>query len=195
MNPDLQQLQPYPFERLRALFADLKPPTGLPPIDLSIGEPKHPTPPLVRAALVQALDGLSVYPATVGSTALREAIAAWIGRRFGAPVDPATQVLPVNGTREALFALAQAVVDRTRPARVVLPNPFYQIYEGAALLAGARPLYLSTVPEDGFRMPFERLTASEWAQVQLVYVCSPGNPTGRVLRLDEWQLLFELSAR
>ncbi|MCX8005971.1 MAG: succinyldiaminopimelate transaminase, partial [Burkholderiaceae bacterium] len=195
MNPDLQRLQPYPFERLRALFADLQPPADLPPINLSIGEPKHPTPPLVRAALVQALDGLSVYPATAGAPALREAIAAWIGRRFAAPLDPATQVLPVNGTREALFAFAQAVIDRTRPARVVLPNPFYQIYEGAALLAGATPLYLPTAPEDGFRMPFERLTDADWAQVQLVYVCSPGNPTGRVMRLEEWQRLFELSAR
>ncbi|MCS7101839.1 MAG: succinyldiaminopimelate transaminase [Burkholderiaceae bacterium] len=195
MNPDLQRLQPYPFERLRALFADLQPPADLPPINLSIGEPRHPTPPLVRAALVQALDGLSVYPATAGAPALREAIAAWIGRRFAAPLDPATQVLPVNGTREALFAFAQAVIDRTRPARVVLPNPFYQIYEGAALLAGATPLYLPTAPEDGFRMPFERLTDADWAQVQLVYVCSPGNPTGRVMRLEEWQRLFELSAR
>jgi N-succinyldiaminopimelate aminotransferase len=195
MNPDLERLQPYPFERLRQLFADLKPPASLAHINLSIGEPKHATPPFIFEALTNALPGLSVYPATAGTPALREAIAAWLQRRFAAAVDPATQVLPVNGTREALFAIAQTVIDRTRAARVVAPNPFYQIYEGAALLAGAEPLLLPTTPENDFRMAFETLTPTQWAQVQLVYVCSPGNPTGRVMRLDEWRALFDLADR
>jgi N-succinyldiaminopimelate aminotransferase len=196
MNPDLQKLQPYPFERLRELLAGAAPPAHLPHINLSIGEPKHATPPLVIEALTKALPGLAQYPSTVGMPELREAIAAWLARRFALPaVDPATQVLPVNGSREALFAFAQAVVDRTRDALVIAPNPFYQIYEGAALLAGAQPLYLPTTPENGFRMDFERVTPDEWRRVQLVYVCSPANPTGRVMTLDEWRALFELSDR
>lgn len=195
MNPNLDRLQPYPFERLRQLFADLTPPASLPHINLSIGEPKHATPPFILEALTHALAGFSVYPATAGTPQLREAIAAWLQRRFGSTIDPATQVLPVNGTREALFAIAQAVIDRTRPARVVAPNPFYQIYEGAALLAGAEPLFLPTTPENDFRMAFEALTPQQWADVQLVYVCSPANPTGRVMRLAEWRTLFELADR
>jgi len=110
-------------------------------------------------------------------------------------IDPASQVLPVIGTREALFAIAQTVIDRSRKARVVAPNPFYQIYEGAALLAGAGPVFLPTTAEGGFRMAFETLTPDDWNGVQLVYVCSPGNPTGRVMDLDEWRQLFALSAR
>jgi N-succinyldiaminopimelate aminotransferase len=196
MNPDLQKLQPYPFERLRKLLADLRPPAQLPHINLSIGEPKHPTPALLLDALVGSLAGLAQYPATLGSEALREAIAGWLMRRYGLPaVDPATQVLPVNGSREALFAFAQAVVDRTRDAVVISPNPFYQIYEGAALLAGARPLFLPTTPDTGLRMRFDQVPAATWPQVQLVYVCTPGNPTGRVMTLDEWRQLFELSDR
>lgn len=195
MNPDLSRLQPYPFERLRQLFAGVTPPDA-PPINLSIGEPRHATPKLVFDALTAALPGLANYPVTAGTPELRSAIAAWLCRRFSLPtVDPATQVLPVNGTREALFAVAQTVVDRSRPARVVAPNPFYQIYEGAALLAGATPVFLPTSEATGFRMAFEQVRAGDWADVQLVYVCSPGNPTGRVMRLDEWKLLFELSAR
>ena len=195
MNPDLARLQPYPFERLRQLFAGVTPPAHLAPINLSIGEPKHATPQLIFDALTAALPGLSQYPITAGTPALREAIAAWLTRRFALPaLDAATQVLPVNGSREALFAFAQAVIDRTRAARVIAPNPFYQIYEGAALLAGARPMFLPTVAESGFRMDFDCVPAAEWAQVQLVYVCSPGNPTGRVMSLDEWRTLFELSA-
>jgi len=193
MNPDLDRLQPYPFERLRQLLASERPPAQLRHIDLSIGEPKHPTPPFILEALARALPGIAAYPATAGTIELRQAIAAWLQRRFNASVDPATQVLPVNGTREALFAIAQTVIDRNRPARVVAPNPFYQIYEGAALLAGALPLFLPTTPETGLRMPFEALAAKEWRDVQLVYVCSPGNPTGRVMTLDEWKKLFELS--
>ena len=193
MNPDLDRLQPYPFERLRQLLASARPPAQLRHIDLSIGEPKHPTPAFILEALARALPGIAAYPATAGTIELRQAIAAWLQRRFDASVDPATQVLPVNGTREALFAIAQTVIDRNRQARVVAPNPFYQIYEGAALLAGALPLFLPTTPENGLRMPFEALAPNEWRDVQLVYVCSPGNPTGRVMTLDEWKTLFELS--
>jgi len=188
LNPLLGRLQPYPFEKLRALLEGVTPNPGLRPINLSIGEPKHPTPELVRSALAGALDGLAVYPATAGTPALREAIAAWLARRYGLPaIDPGAQVLPVNGTREALFAFAQTVVDPAGgAARVACPNPFYQIYEGAALLAGAQPAYLN----DG--MGFDEL---DWRGVQLAYVCSPGNPTGRVLDLDAWRRLFELADR
>ena len=196
MNPDLRRLQPYPFERLRQLFAGTTPPAGLAPINLSIGEPKHATPRLIFDALTAALPGLAQYPVTAGMPALREAIATWLTRRFDLPpIDPASQVLPVIGTREALFAIAQTVIDRSRKARVVAPNPFYQIYEGAALLAGADPVFLPTTAEGGFRMAFETLTPDDWNGVQLVYVCSPGNPTGRVMDLDEWRQLFALSAR
>ncbi|MDZ7653359.1 MAG: succinyldiaminopimelate transaminase [Burkholderiaceae bacterium] len=196
MNPDLQTLQPYPFERLRQLLAGLTPPAGLAHINLSIGEPKHPTPPLIKDALTGSLAGLAQYPTTLGTDALRAAIAGWLQRRYGLhAIDPATQVLPVNGSREALFSFAQAVVDRTRRAVVISPNPFYQIYEGAALLAGAQPLFLPTTPENGFRMQFEDVPAATWPRVQLVYVCTPGNPTGRVMSLDDWRALFALSDR
>jgi N-succinyldiaminopimelate aminotransferase len=197
MNPRLDQLQPYPFQRLKALFEGASPPPGLAHVNLSIGEPKHATPQRVKDALCANLDGLSSYPATQGLPALRESIAAWIARRYGATLDPATQVLPVNGSREALFAIAQAVVDASRHGRrvVVSPNPFYQIYEGAALLAGARPYYLNTTADNGFRMDFSRVPDDLWAQINLVYVCSPGNPTGKVMTLAEWRELFELSER
>ena len=196
MNPDLDRLQPYPFERLRQLFAGIEPPAGLAPINLSIGEPKHPTPPFIVDAYAKALAGIASYPSTTGVPELREAIATWATRRYQLKaIDPSTQVLPVTGTREALFSFAQTVIDRTRDARVVAPNPFYQIYEGAALLAGAKPVYLPTTADDGFRMRFEMLTPAEWRNVQLVYVCSPGNPTGHVMTLDDWRQLFELSDR
>jgi len=196
MNPDLARLQPYPFERLRQLLAGSRPPAQLAPINLSIGEPKHATPQLIFDALTAALPTLASYPLTLGTEALRESIAAWLARRYTLPrIDPATQVMPVAGSREALFAFAQAVVDRTRPARVVMPNPFYQIYEGATLLAGAEPLFLPCTPENGFRMDFGSLDAAIWPQVQLVYVCSPGNPHGRVMTLDEWRELFALADR
>jgi len=196
MNPDLARLQPYPFERLRQLLAGNSPPAGLAPINLSIGEPKHATPKLLFDALTAALPSLSSYPSTLGTDALRESIAAWLVRRHGlSKIDPATQVMPVAGSREALFAFAQTVVDRSRGARVVIPNPFYQIYEGAALLAGAQPLFLPCTPENGFRMDFSAVDAATWSQVQLVYVCSPGNPHGRVMTLPEWQALFELADR
>jgi N-succinyldiaminopimelate aminotransferase len=188
MNPRLARLQLYPFDRLRALLAGVTPNPRLKAIDLSIGEPKHPTPELVRSALAGALDGLAVYPKTAGTPELREAMAAWARRRYGLEVlDPGTQVLPVGGSREALFAFAQAVIDPSRgDARVVSPNPFYQIYEGAALLGGAEPLFLN------HGMAFDRL---DWRGVQLAYVCSPSNPTGRVMPLEEWRALFELSDR
>lgn len=181
MNPLLERLQPYPFERLRGLIAGNSPDPKLAAINLSIGEPKHATPRLVKEALAGALDGLAAYPATAGTAELREAISGWLARRYGIPApDPVAQVLPVNGSREALFAFAQTIVDPTPNARVVCPNPFYQIYEGAALLAGATPVY--GAPQD-------------WQGVQLVYACSPANPSGKVLRLEEWKLLFELSER
>ncbi len=178
MNPDLDRLQPYPFQRLAKLFADVAPPPDLPHVDLSIGEPRHPTPALVTAALVAHLDGLASYPATAGSVALREAIARWAERRWKLPaLDAAREVLPVNGSREALFAFAQTVIDRTRvPAPVVvMPNPFYQIYEGAARLAGAEPFYVNQTAETGFASDWDVVDAATWARTQLVYVCSPGN--------------------
>ncbi len=178
----------YPFDRLRALLAGVTPNSALMPIDLSIGEPKHPTPALVKDALAAALSGLAVYPRAAGLPELREAMAAWAVRRYSLPaLDPVTQVLPVNGSREALFAFAQTVIDPSGgQARVVSPNPFYQIYEGAALLAGAAPVFLNS------GMRFGQL---DWAGVQLLYTCSPANPTGRVLPLEEWRELFELSDR
>jgi N-succinyldiaminopimelate aminotransferase len=181
VNPLLGKLQPYPFEKLRALIAGNSPPASLRPINLQIGEPKHPTPALVKDALAGALDGLASYPLTAGTPELRQAIAAWLARRYSIPQpDAENEVLPVNGTREALFAFAQTVLDPTREAKVVCPNPFYQIYEGAALLAGATPIY--GAPES-------------WAGVQLVYACSPANPSGHVMPLEEWRQLFELSDR
>lgn len=197
MNPDLDKLQPYPFEKLRQLFAGLEAPAGLKPIRLSIGEPQHATPEFIRQALVAGLSGLANYPTTQGSDALRLAIAGWIGHRYALPApDAATQVLPVNGTREALFAFAQCVVDGSRPgAKVLSPNPFYQIYEGAAYLAGANPVFLNQLPETNFAPGFDQVPESVWQDVQLIYVCSPGNPTGKVLSLGEWRDLFELSDR
>lgn len=196
MNPRLDRLQPYPFERLRALLTSVTPPSA-PPIRLSIGEPQHATPELVRRALVDRLDTLSAYPATAGLDEFREAMAAWFRRRYRLPrLDPRTEVLPVNGTREALFAFAQAVVDTSRGTPlVVCPNPFYQIYEGAALLAGAEPAFLNQTAVNGFDLDLDSLTADEWRRAQLIYVCSPGNPTGRVLDLDGWRTLFERADR
>ncbi len=197
MNPDLARLQPYPFQKLAKLFEGVVPPAGLAPVNLSIGEPKHATPPFIKDALAANLGGLAGYPATLGGAPLRESIADWIARRYGIPrPDPATQVLPVNGSREALFAFAQTVVDRTKAgARVLMPNPFYQIYEGAALLAGATPGLLAQTPETGFACGFDTVDEATWRDTQLIFVCSPGNPTGRVMTLDDWRQLFELSDR
>jgi N-succinyldiaminopimelate aminotransferase len=197
MNPNLDRLQPYPFQKLANLFHGVTPDTRLRPINLSIGEPKHATPEFIRDALTGHLAGLANYPTTAGAPNLREAIAHWLQRRYGlAHVDPAHQVLPVNGSREALFAFAQAVVDGSRPgAAVVCPNPFYQIYEGAALLAGATPHFLNTLLDNGFALDYGQLPEDVWQRTQLVYVCSPGNPTGKVMDIDEWRRLFELSDR
>ncbi|HSO06688.1 MAG TPA: succinyldiaminopimelate transaminase [Pelomicrobium sp.] len=197
MNPHLDRLHPYPFQKLAKLLADITPNPRLAPVNLSIGEPKHPTPPFIKEALAGALQGLANYPLTLGERALRASIAAWLERRYALPpVDPDRQVLPVNGSREALFSFAQAAIDPGRPgATVICPNPFYQIYEGAALLAGATPQYLNLLPENGYRLDFARLPEPVWARTQLVYACSPGNPTGAVMTLDEWRQLFELADR
>ncbi|RJG04211.1 succinyldiaminopimelate transaminase [Noviherbaspirillum sedimenti] len=197
MNPLLDKLQPYPFDKLRKLFADVTPNPAYRPISLGIGEPKHPTPAFIRQALADSLDGLAAYPATAGSEALRAAIAGWLERRYGLPkLDIATQVLPVTGSREALFALAQTLVDPRRgDALVACPNPFYQIYEGAAYLSGAEPYYINSNPARNFAPDYQSVPAEVWARVQLLYLCSPGNPTGAVLSLDDWQALFDLSDR
>jgi N-succinyldiaminopimelate aminotransferase len=196
MNPLLSKLQPYPFERLRALTKSIVPNPAFAPIGLGIGEPKHATPELIKQAVIENLSGLASYPATAGEPALREAIAAWIERRYRVSIDPATQVLPVCGSREALFALAQTVIDPTRPgATVVCPNPFYQIYEGAALLAGAQVAFVNSDPARNFAADWASVGNDVWARTQLLYVCSPGNPTGAVMPLAEWQHLFELSDR
>jgi len=197
MNPNLNKLQPYPFQRLRDLFAGIKPNPDYSPVNLSIGEPKHATPALIQQALVGNLAGLANYPTTLGIPALREAIAAWLSRRYGIPLmNPETEIVPVNGSREALFALAQAVIDNSRPAPVVVcPNPFYQIYEGAAFLAGAEPYFLNTLPENDFAMDLESVPESVWLRTQLLYLCSPGNPTGKVMSLEQWKLAFMLSDR
>ncbi|MFC0403257.1 succinyldiaminopimelate transaminase [Paraburkholderia rhizosphaerae] len=201
MNPLLESLQPYPFEKLRLLFKDVTPPAGVKPVSFGIGEPKHPTPALVRDAVIASLGGLASYPATLGAQPLREAIANWVAQRYQLPpLDPATQVLPVSGSREALFALAQTVIDPRRnaagePAIVLCPNPFYQIYEGAALLAGAQPYFANSDPARNFACDYSAVPADVWARTQLLYVCSPGNPTGAVLTLDDWRELFTLSDR
>jgi N-succinyldiaminopimelate aminotransferase len=196
MNPLLGRLHAYPFERLRALTKDIVPNPALRPISLGIGEPRHPAPALVEEALCNNLAGLSSYPATAGEPALREAMAAWVARRYGVALDPSTQVLPVNGSREALFALAQTVIDASKPgATVVCPNPFYQIYEGAALLAGADTAFANSDPVRNFACDWSGIDDATWARTQLVYACSPGNPTGAVMPLSEWKALFELSDR
>jgi N-succinyldiaminopimelate aminotransferase len=193
VNPRLDRLQSYPFQKLTALLAGVETNPRLRPISLHIGEPKHPTPEFIKRALAESLSGLATYPATAGSEELRSAIAAWIAQRNGidAP-DPATQVLPINGSREALFAITQAAIDTARDADpiVVCPNPFYQIYEGAAILAGASAHYLNTPAARGYCFDLQSLPARAWSRVQLVYVCSPANPTGHVMGLDEWREPF-----
>ena len=197
MNPHLAKLHPYPFERLRKLFDGVSPPPGKKPIVLSIGEPRHPTPPLIREALVNGLSRLSNYPTTPGMLPLREAISGWLSRRHGVPpLDPASQILPVAGSREALFAFSQAIVTGSSSDPIVaMPNPSYQIYEGGALLAGALPRYLNSLPERRFRPDYQRLSAQDWDRAQLLFTCSPDNPTGRVMSLEDWRELFELSDR
>ena len=166
MNPLLQKLQPYPFERLRKLFAGVTPSTAHSAISLGIGEPRHPTPPFIEQALVASLAGLSSYPATAGEPKLREACAGWMQRRYGLSLDAGTQVLPVNGSREALFAFAQTVIDPAAGSVVVCPNPFYQIYEGAALLAGATPFYAPSDPARNFAVDWDRVPEATWARTR-----------------------------
>ena len=196
MNHALTQLQPYPFEKLRALLAGAQPPADKRPIALSIGEPKHKSPDFVAQALANNLDQLAVYPTTLGIPALREAIAAWCERRFGVPagwLDAARHVLPVNGTREALFAFTQTVVNREARGLVVSPNPFYQIYEGAALLAGAEPHYLPCLEDNGFNPDFDAVPADIWQRCQILFLCSPGNPTGALVPMEQLKKLIALA--
>ena len=194
MNPNLEQLHPYPFEKLRLLFDGLTPPAEKSPIRLSVGEPRHPAPEFVRQALIDNLNLLSNYPASRGMVELRAAIADWLQRRFKlAAVDPETQVLPVSGTREALFAIAQATVDAGSNATVLCPNPFYQIYEGAALLAGAKPEFINCSQETDFLPDFNSVTADQWQHCQLLYLCNPGNPSGAVIPLAQLQALILLA--
>src|SRR5262249_39656630 len=196
MNHLLGSLQPYPFERLKRLFASVTPNSAYSHISLGIGEPRHATPQLVLDALAGATGELAIYPPTAGSPGLRQACAGWVRRRYGVSVDSATQVLPVNGSREALFAFAQTMVDGDAPnATVICPNPFYQIYEGAALLAGAKPYYAASDPSRNFNINWDVIPESVWRETQLVYVCSPGNPTGAVMPMADWKNLIELSSR
>ncbi len=205
MNPRLSLLQPYPFERLRQLFSGITPNPAYAPISLGIGEPKHATPTFIQQAMQEAItrtpSGLAAYPATVGEPALRDAFAQWLQRRYNLSVNPATQMLPVNGSREALFALTQTIINPDHPALagqkplVVCPNPFYQIYEGAALLAGAQPYYVASDPARNFAPAWDSVPAAVWARTQQLFVCSPGNPTGAVMPMAEWEKLFALSDR
>ncbi len=197
MNPDLDRLQSYPFQKLNDLLAGAVPDPQLKPVSLYIGEPKHPTPQFIRQAITDNLDGLAVYPATLGAEGLRIAIADWLKQRYGLKqISAQTEIIPVNGSREALYAFAHTIIDRSKakPA-VVMPNPFYQIYEGAALLAGAEAQFLHNLPANNFAADYTQLPEEVWRRTQLLYVCSPGNPTGRVMDMDEWKALFDLSDR
>ena len=205
MNPKLNSLQAYPFERLRHLFATVTPSANFLPISLGIGEPRHATPDLIKRAYCDAimdpLGGLSIYPATAGVLCLRESIGRWLQRRYGLDLDVHAQVLPVNGSREALFAFAQTVINPDvqhadgQTSLVVCPNPFYQIYEGAAFLSGAQPYYVPSDPARNFAQDWDSVPEAVWARTQLLFVCSPGNPTGAVMPLQEWKKLFDLSDR
>ena len=200
VNPTLSALQPYPFERLRTLFAGVTPSSRYTPLSLGIGEPKHPTPQVIKDAINRHVSSLASYPPTAGSVELRAAIGAWITRRYqlnaaGDGFDAMRHVLPVNGSREALFSFAQTVIDRTRDALIICPNPFYQVYEGAALLAGAQVHYVNMLAERDFRVDYASVPESVWSKVQLLYCCSPGNPTGKVMNLEDWRELFALSDR
>jgi N-succinyldiaminopimelate aminotransferase len=196
MNPLLQRLQPYPFERLKQLFATVTPSANHAPISLGIGEPRHATPQLVLDALASSTAALSSYPATAGIPTLRQSCANWVQRRYGLTLNPDNQILPINGSREALFAFAQTVLDGSKAgATVVCPNPFYQIYEGAALLAGAQAFYAPSDPALNFNVDWGKVPEAVWKNTQLLFVCSPGNPTGSVMPLEDWKTLFELSDR
>ena len=196
MNSNLSKLQPYPFQRLRDLFTGITPNAAYQPVNLSIGEPKHDTPAFIKQALIDHLAGLATYPTTAGVPELRQAIANWATRRYGILLlDIEKEIVPVNGSREALFAFAQAVINTKKIAHpiVICPNPFYQIYEGAAFLAGAEPYFLNTLPENQHTMDFDSVPVEVWNRTQLVYVCSPSNPSGKVMDLAQWKKIFELS--
>ena len=200
MNSLLNQLQPYPFERLRILFQDVQANSQMRPISLGIGEPRHPTPPWLREHLFNAFDALATYPPTAGDLSLRQACANWLQTRYKLTLDPKDQILPITGSREGLFSIAQTVVNSSKGAEtqstkpyVVLPNPFYQIYEGAAILAGATPYYVPSIPAKNFAMDWASVPVEVWQNTQLLYVCSPGNPTGAEVTLSEWEMLFQLS--
>ncbi|KAA8696066.1 N-succinyl-L,L-diaminopimelate transaminase [Pseudomonas caricapapayae] len=196
MNNAMQLLQPYPFEKLRALLAGVTPNPEKRPVALSIGEPKHRSPDFVARALADNLDQMAVYPTTLGIPALREAIAGWCSRRFDVPqgwIDPARNVLPVNGTREALFAFTQTVVSRSDDGLVISPNPFYQIYEGAAFLAGAQPHYLPCLSDNGFNPDFDAVSPDIWKRCQILFLCSPGNPTGALIPVETLKKLITLA--
>ncbi|GGC56371.1 succinyldiaminopimelate transaminase [Marinobacter halophilus] len=198
MNPNLDRLHPYPFEKLAKLKAGITVPEHLTPISLGIGEPKHPSPAFVKQVIANNLDKLANYPTTKGLDELRETIAGWATRRFGlaqGALSPAHNVLPVNGTREAIFALVQAVVDASKPAAVVSPNPFYQIYEGAAFLAGADPLYLPCDANNGFIPDFDAVPESVWQDCQILFLCSPGNPSGAVMPRETLIKVINLADR
>jgi N-succinyldiaminopimelate aminotransferase len=198
MNPSLSRLRPYPFERLRSLLAGVRPPSGLSHISMSIGEPRHTPPAFVVQALTENLQGLASYPAALGVPGLRQAASDWLLRRFSLPaasIDPATMVLPVNGTREALFAFVQCVVDRAKQPLVVMPNPFYQIYEGAALLAGAEPWFMGKAHDNEYLPDLDGVPDDVWRRCQVLFLCSPGNPTGAVASLDYLRRALELAER
>jgi N-succinyldiaminopimelate aminotransferase len=198
MNPDLDKLHPYPFEKLLNLKQGTQPPQDKPHIALSIGEPKHQPPQFALQQITTHLHTMGRYPLSKGTAELRQAIAQWLCRRFGLQagcIDPETHIIPVSGTREALFAFAQAVVDRTRNPVVMMPNPFYQIYEGAVLLCGAEPVYLNTTSDTQFIPDFNKIPENVWQRCQLVYICNPGNPTGAVMQESQLKELIQLADR
>jgi N-succinyldiaminopimelate aminotransferase len=196
MNPNLDRLHPYPFEKLAKLKAGISVPEHLAPISLGIGEPKHPAPPFVKQVIADNLDKLANYPTTKGTDELRQAIAGWATRRFElteGSLDPARNVVPVNGTREGIFALVQSLIDNSKPATVVSPNPFYQIYEGAAFLAGADPVYLACDASNGFIPDFDAVPENVWRDCQLLFLCSPGNPSGSVIPRETLTKVIKLA--
>jgi N-succinyldiaminopimelate aminotransferase len=197
VNPNLDRLQSYPFHKLNKLYSGITPNSAYSPIRLHIGEPKHKTPDFIRLALIEGLNKLANYPTTLGNKSLRTSIASWLKHRYSlSSLDPDTEVIPVNGSREALFSFAQAVIDLScLNVSVVCPNPFYQIYEGAALLAGATPHFLNALPENNFIPDYSQIPDNIWSCTQLIYVCSPANPSGKVMTMDEWRKLFSLSDR
>ena len=195
MNPNLKNLHPYPFEKLAQLKNGITPPANKSPIMLSIGEPAHATPPFIKDVLIKNLNSISNYPTTKGIPKLRVAIADWLEKRFACNVNPETQVLPVNGTREALFSFAQCVIDSAKNPLVVMPNPFYQIYEGAALLAGAEPYFLNTTAETNYLPDFANVSAEVWARCQLLYICSPANPSGSVMSESDFETILMLAEK